>query len=183
MSESNNETDAEIVTRVVTGDREAYALLVQRYEPIVRQFLAGRGLRGFNLDEAAQDVFVGVYRNLENLRQRSQFGSYLLTAAYRRVIDGRRSQRKFEGIAELEELPERRIESVPESSHALQAAIARLPEAMQVTLGLKYAGQHTATEIAEILGQSVNTITKTLSRAYAQLRADEQLRQLWQEGE
>lgn len=72
MSETANETDAEIVARVIDGDRDAYAALVERYAPVVKRFLAGRGLQGLDQDEAAQDVFVGVYQNLAKLRADSQ---------------------------------------------------------------------------------------------------------------
>ena len=46
--------DEVFVRRVLAGEREAYAHLVERYSPIVERFLATRGLRGADLDDATQ---------------------------------------------------------------------------------------------------------------------------------
>ncbi len=136
------------------------------------------------LDEAAQDVFVNVYQNIGNVRRPSRFSSYVMKAAQRRMIDSKRVMRKRELSRELDHLPARTDrEDTTDSRMALQAAIAKLPDSMQITLGLKCGRQRTSAEIAETLGQSVNTVTKTLSRAYERLRADVQLRRFWEEGE
>ena len=183
MHESKLESDAEIVSRVIAGDCDAYALLVDRYAPGIRRFLAGRGLRSMELDEVAQDVFVRVYQTLEKLREPSQFSSYLWTAVHRRFIDSRRQRSLDQVDRDLDALPEiHQGETDAAVRDALQEAIAKLPEPMQVVLGLKYGSQLTAAEIAHIVGQSTSTVTKTLSRAYDRLRRDDHLRRFW-EGE
>jgi RNA polymerase sigma-70 factor (ECF subfamily) len=176
--------DSRIVDRVVSGDRDAFALLVDRYAPALQRFLGGRGLIGLEVEEAAQDVFVKVYRSLAGLRDGDKFGNYLMTSASRYLIDRMRRRSVSVSAADLgQEVVEASCESNAVSNDELQAAIALLPESMQVVLGLKYGGEKTAAEIARILGQSVNTVTKTLSRAYEQLRRNPQLRRAWEEGE
>ena len=174
-------SDRGIVQRVLAGERDAYALLVDRYGPMIHRFLAGRGLRGMDLDEAAQDVFVRVYSRLRDLREPEKVSGYLMTTAARRIVDSKRRRiHELTDPSQMEEISHRsQDQRKGASAESLQAAVARLPDAMQVVLTLKYGDKRSAAEIAEILGQSVNSVTKTLSRAYQRLRCDEQLRRAW----
>ena len=172
-------SDRDIVARVVGGNREAYALLVQRYAPIVRNYLAGRGLRAFILDECAQDVFVSVYQQLANLKDGNRFFGYLMTTARRKLADVARSQSKLDSTCDVESLVKASADSNHVPSEELQAAIAVLPDPMQVVLGLKYGKGKTAAEIGELLGRSTGSITKLLSQAYERLRRNESLRRSW----
>ena len=174
-------SDRGIVQRVLAGERDAYALLVDRYGPMIHRFLAGRGLRGMDLDEAAQDVFVRVYSRLRDLREPEKVSGYLMTTAARRIVDSKRRRiHELTDPSQMEEISHRsQDQRKGAAAESLQAAVARLPDAMQVVLTLKYGDKRSAAEIAEILGQSVNSVTKTLSRAYQRLRCDEQLRRAW----
>lgn len=177
-------SDRELVERVLAGERDAYALLVDRHAPMIHRFLAGRGMRGADLDDAAQDVFVRVYQKLGDLREPEKFGGYLMTAAARRLADMHRRRRTVNS-AQLDDIvaEEQANGAVSLNGKALQQAVSQLPRTMQVVLGLKYGDGKTAAEIGEILGQSVNSVTKTLSRAYERLRSDKQLQQAWWDGE
>lgn len=175
--------DADIVSRVVAGDRDAYALLVNRYSPVVGAFLIGRGLRSPDLDVVVQDAFVRVYRRIASLRRRTRFSSYLMRTASRCFFDHRRRTSSDEHEAtDLNNIADR-IACDVVACQELQAAIALLPESMQIVLGLKYTEGRSAAEIANVIGHSVNSVTKTLSRAYERLRNNDALRRAWEEGE
>jgi len=175
--------DAQLIACVLVGETDTYAQLVDRYSPLVRNYLAGRGLRGVELDDVAQEAFVRVFVQLNSLRKPCRFSSYLMSTASRCLVDSvRRNQRQQTaplpaGLAAASQP----AEQIP--LEALQAAISQLPESMQIVLGLKYSRGHTSVEIAATLQQSVSTVTKTLSRAYARLRKNSALRRIWEEGE
>lgn len=169
--EKHTLADAEIVRCVLDGDREAYALLVQRYWSMAEALLSGLGLRGADLDEAVQTAFVTTYRNLHRLRNPAQVGAYLLTVARR----SRPRRAKVETSVDNIDAFTAPASNDNQHSDALHEAVARLPESMQVVLGLKFGDQLTAAEIARRLGQSVSSVTKTLSRAYQRLRDDPDL--------
>lgn len=160
-------SDAELVRRVVAGKRNEYEVLVRRYLPMVEAFLAGRGLRAADLDEAVQEVMITAYRRLAELRQPERFGLYLLKVAANRR---HRPDRRAVSLCQCEEpcsQPRREPDIEP-----LRAAVARLPRQMQVVLALKFTEELTAEEIALRLNQRVGSVTKTLSRAYRRLRDD-----------
>jgi len=184
-TESGQEPDKEIVRRVLSGNGEAYALLIDRHQPALRRFLTGRGLRGMTLEDVAQEAFINVYKSLGNLKNGNRFGAYLLTSAARLVIDKNRLEKRNKSTQEIVDVVELadkpRSTKTIEIDEALQTSIADLPDTMQVVLGLKYAHGKSASQIASILGQSVNTVTKTMSRAYDKLRRDPRLRDAWEE--
>jgi len=181
VGEDDRASDAEIVARVLGGRRDDYALLVRRYLPMVEQFLAARGLAGADLDDGVQTALVVTYRRLGQLRDPNRFGSYLLKVARRGLRRERRTVSLSETHTDVAAPPA--AEQPGDCERALRAAVARLPESMQVVLVLKYHEGLTAAEIAGRLGQSVGSVTKTLSRAYGRLRADAALARLAREGE
>jgi len=166
-------SDGEIVRRVLAGRRDDYAELVRRYLPLLEAYLAGRGLRGSDIDEAAQSAFVIAYRRLGRLWNPDRFGRYLLKVASH-CWSARPANHP-----DLTKVPDPRTAAPDEPwKEDLQAALAQLPEAMQILLAWKYGENLTAAEIADRLGQTVGSVTKTLSRAYALLRANPRLRAL-----
>ena len=170
---ARHETDAEIVRLVLAGHRDDYAVLVHRYLRVVQTFLAGRfGLRGADLDDAVQSAFVTAYVQLSRLRDPARFAGYLLKIASR--ARGRFTGRRFVPLHSVD--PAAAGTAPSGDDEPLAAAIARLPRKMQVVLALKYSEDLTAAEIAARIGQSVGSVTKTLSRAYKRLKRDRALR-------
>lgn len=60
--------DDELITRVRTGDREAYAELVHRYAPMARRTAALLGA-GADADDVVQEALVKAYRALGRFRE------------------------------------------------------------------------------------------------------------------
>ena len=80
------QADAEIVGAVHGGDREAFAVLVSRYEREAWA-TAWRVLRDDHVAvDAAQESFFQAFRRLGDLRQPEQFGVWLLRIARRESI-------------------------------------------------------------------------------------------------
>ena len=165
-------SDAEIIQRVLTGHRDEYALLVERYLPMLEGYFAGRGLRGADLDEAVQTAMITAYRRLGKLRRPGSFGKYLLKVAGHSFPRRRRAEVKLADMPA--DVPDVEQPDEPWRDH-LREATARLPAGMQVVVALKYGEDLTAEAIAERLGQTVGSVTKTLSRAYSRLRDDPEL--------
>ncbi len=177
-------SDAQIVQSVLAGDTEAFSLLVQRHSASVRNFVYGRGFRGLEADEVAQETFIKVFEQLRRLRSGKRFSGYLMKTVRNCVIDRiRRKQRDPSTPLTDHAVDHDAFVENAAMTHELRQAISHLPESMQVVLGMKYGSGHTAREIAELLGRPVGAITSTLSRAYAQLRKNAVLRRAWEEGD
>lgn len=164
--------DAKLVQLALGGSRTAYEDLVRKYAGVVRGFLhARRGLRSADLDDAVQDTFVEAYRRLSSLREPDAFAGFLFTIASRVRIA--QAPKAAAGLVEMAaSVPPR-----PAWHEALGAAVGRLPEHMQAAVALKFGQGLTAAEVAARLGLAPASVTKTLSRAYALLKEDPELRE------
>jgi len=165
------ETDKYYVERCLDGHPDDFRHLVRRYQPVLLAHLAGKLGSRDRAEEAAQETLVRAYFKMDSLRKPESFFAWLLGIA---DLVAKEQQRK--------ELIRRRRESIRESAeeapqpelsqdYALEAAVAGLPEAYRIVILLRYYGGLSCSGIAGRLDMPLGTVTKTLSRAYALLRA------------
>ena len=79
--------DKAVVRRILQGDREAFAVIVERYQQPLLNYL-GRmlGEREQAL-EFAQDVFMKAYSSLNGYREEYKFSTWLFRIASNHMID------------------------------------------------------------------------------------------------
>ncbi len=171
-------SDAELVRSAQGGDTTSLGLLLERY----RAPLYGLALQilghGPEAQDAVHDTFLIALRKIDQVREPTAVGGWLHT-----IVRNVCRMRLREGQGELlfEELP-RCIESeasevsVEESIDRLAmrewvwTALGRLPEALQVTVVLRYFGSHASyEEISATLGVPVGTVKSRLNGAKIKL--------------
>jgi hypothetical protein len=88
------QSDAELVNAVLNGDKEAFAMLVKRYERPVRA--AALDVLGdyHSATDVSQDAFVTAYENLSGLRKPLAFGPWLMKITRRCALDYVRRRQK-----------------------------------------------------------------------------------------
>jgi RNA polymerase sigma-70 factor (ECF subfamily) len=164
-------TDAELVNAVLDGEKQAFARLVERYERPVRavaQDILGRGTLAHDV---AQDAFVKAYVNLRALRKPAAFGPWLMKITRRCALatagqsPGEKALDCAQDIA-----PESIDDRLDEQKQRLLAAVLKLPESQKQVVMLRYFADCSVRDVAEMLGRSVGTVTKQLSRAHKRLR-------------
>ena len=81
MLKKNDTADEQLIAIAKKGDRNAFELLVIKYQFRVRAVVS-KFLRDSNdIDDVSQDTFVAAYRALENFRGGSQFYTWLYRIA------------------------------------------------------------------------------------------------------
>jgi RNA polymerase sigma-70 factor (ECF subfamily) len=84
-------SDEELIERARSGDRAAFGDLVERHQQAVfRAALAALRSRE-DAEEVAQDTFIAAYQKLDRFRGESSFKTWLLSIAWNRALDRRRS--------------------------------------------------------------------------------------------
>jgi len=162
--------DKYYVERCLDGHPDDFRYLVRRYQAVLLAHLAGKLGNKDKAEEAAQESFVRAYFRMDSLNKPDLFYSWLLGIADNVAKEHQRNEqirRQREAVRSFsQEAPQ------PELSqdYALEAAIAKLPQAYREVILLRYYGQHSCNKIAEQLDMPLGTVTKTLSRAYAMLR-------------
>lgn len=166
------QSDSEIIERVFAGQREAYAVLVGRYESLARA-AATRIVHDPHLaEDVAQEAFVAAFRSLTSLRSNSRFGAWLLGIVRRTAARALRERRRSPVVAAhvgSQFAPESSGRLSSESQELLEL-VERLPDQERLLIGLRHFGGHSMREIADITGRPLGTVTKQLSRAHRRLR-------------
>ena len=164
-------TDAELVNAVLNGEKQAFAVLVKRYERPVRA-IALDVLGDYHLAaDVSQDAFVKSYEKLAELRKPEAFGPWLMKITRRCAINSARRKpeqtRLRTKIAAAIENPDG---SLDEDKQRLLAAVVKLPGAERQVVMLRYFADNSVKDVAKIVGRNIGTVTKQLSRARKRLR-------------
>jgi len=165
------QSDAELVNSVLDGEKQAFAVLIKRYERPVRA-VAMHVLGDYHsASDVSQDAFVSAYENLLGLHNPEAFGPWLMKITRRCALDFVRRKPKETSlettVPTAAENPDGQLD---EAKQRVLAAVVRLPKAEKQVIMLRYFSRHRVKDVAEILGRSVGTITKQLSRAHKRLR-------------
>ncbi len=168
--------EAVLIEAAKTGDQEAFRQIVERYQGAVYN-LAYRMLgTPEEAEDAAQEIFVRIYRQLGRYDMERKFSTWTLAIATNYCIDQlRRRRMQFVPLQNI--IPWARArESGPEgealsseSRDEMQRLLKRLPEKYRAPLVLRYWEELSCAEIAEILGVPEGTIKTQIHRARKQL--------------
>ena len=168
--------DASIVAAVLTGNTDAFGILVSRYRDTYTRF-AARMLGSLeDADDALQLAFVRAYRNLGQCRDPDRFGSWLYqivvnecrTLATRRT---RRDRRMVRDEAKLDEAATQHPEENAALRGEIQYALDRLETEQREAFLLKHVEGLGYEEISEITGVGVSALKMRVKRATERLRA------------
>ena len=168
---SDVRTDAELVNAVVDGEKQAYAVLVKRYERPVRAVALDVVADYHSAADVSQEAFVKAYQQLAVLRKPEAFGAWLMKITHRCALDSARRRLKAPGLemkaAAVIESPNGQLD---EDNQRLLVAVVKLPKSEKQVVMLRYFGESSVGEVAKIAGRSVGTVTKQLSRAHKRLK-------------
>jgi RNA polymerase sigma-70 factor (ECF subfamily) len=168
--------EAVLIEAAKSGDQEAFRHIVERYQGAVYN-LAYRMLgTPEEAEDAAQEIFVRIYRQLGRYDPERKFSTWTLAIATNFCIDQLRRRRMQ--LVPLENIIPwaRTRDSGPEgealsseSRDEMQRLLKRLPEKYRAPLVLRYWEDLSCAEIAEILGVPEGTIKTQIHRARKQL--------------
>jgi RNA polymerase sigma-70 factor (ECF subfamily) len=169
------ESDRHLVERVIGGDREAYAGLVERYQHAVFAVALGTLRDRDTAGDAAQNAFVAAYEHLSELRDASAFGPWLLVIARREASRLARNRPRTVSLAADHDQPAGAADPEAWDLHDgrlsdVMAALGELPDHEQRVLMLRYFDAQPVAGIASITGRTIGTVTKQISRALRRLR-------------
>lgn len=113
-------------------------------------------------EEIAQDAFAQVFERWDRIERPA---AYLRTC----VVNGCRTAHRRRLLNRRAEAADRRPHVVLETNH-LGDALGSLPARQRSVIVLRYFGDHSEEEIAEVLGVRRGTVKSLLHRGLAQLR-------------
>lgn len=166
---------AAAIERARAGDADAFGLLVDRYRDAVFRAALAATRSPAEAEDAAQEAFIAAYRRLARFRGESTFKTWLLTIAWNKALDRRRSisRRLLQLGTQNDEATDPPSNDAPPDAvliassarRAAQELIARLPPKLRDPLLLAASGDHSYDEIAAMLRIPVGTLKWRVSEA------------------
>jgi len=163
-------SDKELATRVaVSGDRQAFTLLVERHQMAIRNYLR-RLLVGDNAaaDDLAQETFLTAFQKMGSWRGTAKLGTWLHTIAYRKFLDYQRKYRRQAVMAEVPDAGHDNRQAVEDEIMA-QHLMGQLKPKDRAVMTLAYAVGMTHAEIAKVVNQPLGSVKARIHRAKLKL--------------
>jgi len=171
-------SDGDIVRAVLAGDRDRFAILVERYRDRYARYAARMLGSADEAEDAVQDAFVRAYDQLGQCKEPDKFVGWFFLILRNRCFAERRRNRTSAPIEAAEAVAAAdRTDGGAESAErrrALQLALLELTPDQREVFVLKHVEGLSYGEMAERLGTSVPSLKMRMHRAYDRLR--EQLR-------
>lgn len=168
-------SDAVIVDRVLRGDVDAYAVLVERYRSRYARYAFHMLGNREDAEEALQDAFTRAYRSLARCEDPERFGAWLFRILVNRcrTMGARRGRRARTFVSDemaildaAEDHPAERTAWREEIDRALQQV---RPEQREAFL-LKYVEEMGYDEMSRLTGVGVSALKMRVMRACDRLR-------------
>ncbi len=178
-----SDPDRDLVRASATGDHDAFAALVSRYQvPIVNLARALTGEDG-EADDLAQETFIRAYKAIGRFRGESTFRTWLYRVAVNVIqshLRTRGRRRRWFGPSLDEDGHDNHqqsalavpadIEDAAVRRQLIDRALASLPADMRTAVTLRDIHGFDYAEIAAMLGVPIGTVESRIFRARQRLR-------------
>jgi RNA polymerase sigma-70 factor, ECF subfamily len=169
--------DRALVEAIRAGDRDAFAMLVERETGAVYRACLRIIGRPHDADDVTQEAFVAAFRAIGTYRGDGSVRGWLIRIAQRIAFRRLAQQRP---AATLDTIPEphladaaadpHRLLVVREERAAIRDAVAALPDRYREVVALRFFGDLSLAEVAETTGRPLNTVKTHLRRGLERLR-------------
>jgi RNA polymerase sigma-70 factor, ECF subfamily len=173
----DQKVEAEIIARILNGDRPAYALFVEEYKtPIYNLAFRMTGSAG-DADDLTQETFIRAYQNLWRFDPGRKFFTWLYTISINLIRnhlkkvnndDLRKLTENIQYNENENQSPETLLIATQESNK-INSALLTLKYELRVMLIMKYQQELSFEEIAEITGKSVSAVKMQVYRGLEKL--------------
>ncbi len=175
-------SDEQLIEKILSGDREAFRLLMEKYQQRVFHVAMGFVHSRQDAEDITQEVFIRVFRSLESFKEQSLFSTWLYRITLNCSINHvKKNKRRHilmdagEGLMSLfnrddEERNAHQQLEATEKERAIRKAIDGLPGKQREAFILSKYEELTQREIAAIMQTTEGAVEQLLVRAKKQLQ-------------
>src|SRR5215469_11772020 len=168
------QSDTELVSRCLAGDRDAFSRIVSRYQTLICSLAYSRIGNLGQSEDLAQETFITAWKHLRLLREPAKLRSWLCGIVRNRIHknlrrEGREPAHGAESLETVDEAPA--SEALP-SEHAVRReeeailwrSLEQIPESYREPLVLFYREQQSIENVARLLDLTEDAVKQRLSR-------------------
>jgi RNA polymerase sigma-70 factor (ECF subfamily) len=178
--------EQEVIRRVLSGDRDAYRVLMERHLPAVLRVTMRITASEVDAEEAAQEAFLRAYNKLPEFRGQSSFGTWVYRIAMNcslNIVERRSRDLSWNAVEISGDVsganqvqsksatPERTLLD-GESQMLRERAMRQLTPMERTAFVLRHMEDQPMNTIAAALGVPVNSAKQAVFRAVSKLRKE-----------
>ena len=178
--EKNELSDEQIALLVQKGDKDAYGILIERYEAKMKRYAFRFFREKEEITDLVQDVFIKVYTNLQSFDTTQKFNSWIYRIAHNEYVNkiAWKSIRKFVPIDSDELIP--LAISAPENvmrdaiekneKEVMEGYLSQIDDKYKTPIIMFYYEDMSYDEISDILQIPSNTVGVRIKRGKDKLK-------------
>lgn len=160
---------------IKSGDQQAFKEFFDSHYASLVRYVQARGLTEDEADDLAQNAFIYIWENREQIDPDLSLRAYLYRIVYSRMLNYIKREARSERMQELEMQVESNTSteqdlSYNELMHVVKKAISTMPEKRRLVFESCFLQQLSYKETAEALQISVNTVENHMQKALKSLR-------------
>lgn len=176
-------TEAEIIGRVIDGEKALYEIIVRRLNPYLYKIGRSYNYNHEDTQDLMQETFIDAYKNLLQFEGRSDFKTWIIRImmnnCYRRRGKASFKNEIMQDVSEYStpmfsnrNNDTGKIIQNRELGHVIENALRKIPFDYRMVFSLREINGLNVSETAGVLGISEANVKVRLNRAKAMLRRD-----------
>ncbi|MDY7393660.1 sigma-70 family RNA polymerase sigma factor [Aureibaculum sp. 2210JD6-5] len=170
--------DLDCIRKILDGDTQKYAILVNRYKDLVYTLAIRMVKNKEEAEEVSQDTFTKAFKSLNKFKGESKFSTWIYSIAYNTSLDSlKKTKRQYKTVT-INEFTKNQIKSLDnildkmehdERKLTIQNCMQLLPSEDSFLLTLYYFEELSIDEIAQIINLKPNNVKVKLFRSRKKL--------------
>ena len=174
----NTNTDQHFINQVLSGNTNAFSVLVERYKDLVFTLALRMLKHREEAEEVSQDTFIKVFKKLSSFKGDSKFSTWIYKVTYYTCLDRLKTFKKEYAKVAIDEFTEHYVKTLDnafeslveeEKKQKIKKCLKMLPAEDSALLTLFYYEEQSLEEIASILGITANNVKIKLFRSRKKL--------------
>jgi len=171
-----NDSDRSLIEKAIAGDERSFAKILEEHYRLIYSVVHGIVGPGGDTEDVVQDVFVKIFRALPDFRGEARLSTWIYRVARNEALNALEKRRPvLVPLDDCEELAD--SDEDPAAGHRrsvtrerLERLMGRLDEPQRVALDLRYMGEKSYEEIADIMGIPLGTVKTYIYRGKLSLK-------------
>lgn len=183
MVQFENFTEAEVIQRVIAGEKALYEIIVRRFNPFLYKIGRSYNYNHEDTQDLMQETFIDAYKNLSQFEGRADFKTWII-----RIMMNNCYRKRTKASYKNEIMQDANENSTPmftnrnndtdkiiqnrELKYIIENAVGKIPFDYRVVFSLREINGLNVSETAEMLSISEANVKVRLNRAKTMLRKD-----------